>query len=323
MERYLDKCVNSIISQSYSNIEIILVNDGSIDKSGIICDQFALIDHRIKVIHKINGGLSSARNVGIQASSGEYLAFVDSDDYVDPDMIELLYNNLKKYQADISICGFYHVFPKKIKTKYTSGNIIELNEESAQKLILENHLLYDYYWNKLYKKSIFDDFKLPEGKVFEDIFTQYLLISKCNKIVFQDIAKYYYVLTANSIVRGGFRLNHMDGLEATKERMDFINVTHPNLLSFAVISHVNRAFLLLRSILSSDGHYPNEFERCRRALSDIWEKENQRMSLCLKKRVMIQVLLKHPHIFSILYRCYYQIYDILRYCIKNIKRENY
>lgn len=323
MELSLHQCVDSILSQSYQNIEIILVNDGSSDKSGAICDQYALADNRIIVIHKMNEGLSSARNAGIKASSGEFLAFVDSDDYIDPDMIELLYRNISNYQADISICGFYHVFPKKIKTKYTSGEIIECDEESAQRLILENHLLYDYYWNKLYRKHIFDNFLLPVGKVFEDIFTQYLLISRSNKIVFQDTAKYYYVLTPSSIVRGGFKLNHMDGLEATKARLDYIRIKHPKLVSLAITSHVNRALLLLRHILSADNQYPLEFEKCKKELSDIWEDKNQQLMLSMKKRVMILTLLNYPRVFSILYRQYYKLYDLLRFIIKFIKKEAY
>ena len=174
VEKYLHKCVDSIISQTYENLEIILVDDGSPDNCPQICDEYAKKDSRIRVIHKENEGISATRNTGIQAAQGEYIGFIDSDDYVAPQMFEKLYNAIKKHDADISICNFYYtddngnILDKDdirlpIKDEYISGNKV-----LSEKFFMDKRHYWIVPWNKLYRREVLKNVKYPVGKVHED-----------------------------------------------------------------------------------------------------------------------------------------------------------
>ncbi|EGO6689884.1 glycosyltransferase, partial [Enterococcus faecalis] len=152
VEKYLEKCVRSILAQTFTDFELILVDDGSPDSSGAMCDQFAEQDQRVKVIHKENGGLSDARNAGIEIATGEYLGFVDSDDYIADDMYELLYTNIVKEDADLSICGIYDVYEGKEPVEKQQQYIV-LDKVAAMKMILEAKVVSVHAVNKLYKKE--------------------------------------------------------------------------------------------------------------------------------------------------------------------------
>ncbi|EME3187758.1 glycosyltransferase, partial [Enterococcus faecalis] len=154
VEKYLEKCVRSILAQTFTDFELILVDDGSPDSSGAMCDQFAEQDQRVKVIHKENGGLSDARNAGIEIATGEYLGFVDSDDYIADDMYELLYTNIVKEDADLSICGIYDVYEGKepIVKSLIQGTF---SREEALLLILQGNIISVHAVNKLYKRKLF------------------------------------------------------------------------------------------------------------------------------------------------------------------------
>lgn len=200
VEKYLHKCINSIINQTYKNLEIILIDDGSTDNSGKICDEYALKDNRIKVIHKENGGLSSARNAGLDICSGDYIGFVDSDDYIAEDMYEYLYVNFKKNNADVAMCNFYNVFENRIEKSF-SINDFDLSE---QETMLSINLKYAYnafiaVWNKLYKKTIIKSIRFPLNKCSEDSAILIDWILKTKKMSYTSNASYYYVRRVNSL----------------------------------------------------------------------------------------------------------------------------
>ncbi|MGN2337052.1 glycosyltransferase family 2 protein [Clostridium cagae] len=223
VEKYLIRCVESIQKQTYKNLEIILVDDGSPDSCGKMCDELAKKDKRIKVIHKVNGGLSDARNVGIEVAKGEYLAFVDSDDWLDLDMIELLYNLCEQRDAEIAECSYRNLYMDGIieETRCTAEII-----EADSLLALEGMLDWKYFkpvaWNKLYKKSVFKDVRYPKGKIHEDEFTTYKYIYNANKIVYVDVSKYNYDRRrVDSITGEDFREANLYASLAFRERVDF------------------------------------------------------------------------------------------------------
>ena len=150
VEPYLRKCIDSILIQSYRDLEIILVDDGSPDNCGAICDEYAEKDKRIKVIHKKNGGLSDARNAGLDIATGEYIGFVDSDDWVMPDMYEYLYKAVKEYDADMSVCGYYDYWGKTISGRYCQDIQVYKGQEGIKALL--DLKFGNYVWNKLYKR---------------------------------------------------------------------------------------------------------------------------------------------------------------------------
>ena len=200
VEQYLDRCVKSLLQQTYKNLEIILVDDGSPDRCGQMCDNYAKLDSRVLVIHKENGGLSDARNTGLCSASGKYIGFIDSDDWVAPDMFEVLYNGLIGNNADISICGYYKVQDNVVYSKYIENAVVYSKQEALQELLLDNKIE-NYAWNKLYKSSLFtDDIKYPIDKHFEDVGTTYKLFMNAETIVVLPEIKYFYFRHPNSIV---------------------------------------------------------------------------------------------------------------------------
>ena len=218
VELYLKECIESVIGQSYKNLEIILVDDGSTDQSPYICDEYAKIDSRIKVIHKKNGGLSDARNVGIQASSGAYIALVDSDDLIAQSFIEELYECCIKSNAMIAVCAY---------SKFSNEDeiIISNNQGNAQ-IISGRELVKQIYrgqagkfgfvaWNKLYSRKLFDSVQYPFGRIYEDTFTTYKLFLNSNQIALLNKSLYFYRIRPESIMSARVSLKKIkDGVDA-------------------------------------------------------------------------------------------------------------
>ncbi len=202
-ERYIRKCVNSIQNQTYKNLEIILVNDGSKDNSKNIMNQLAKEDSRIKVIHKQNAGVTAARLDGIKKASGEYIGFVDSDDVIEKDMYEILLDNMLKYNADISHCGYQMVFPDGRKNQfYGTGKIKKQSCEVGQIDLLEGDIIEPGLCNKLYRKQLFDGLDMDLSiKINEDLLMNFYLFQKSKKSVFYDVCKYHYLVREGSTSR--------------------------------------------------------------------------------------------------------------------------
>lgn len=233
VEKYIHQCIDSIINQTYKNIEIILVDDGSPDSCGSICEEYAKKDVRVKVIHKRNGGLSDARNEGLKIAKGKYIGFVDSDDYIKEDMYEYLYNLIIENQAEISTCGFFLKYENEEKIVESKNNpkskILCNNKEGIRRLLVQNKVQ-NYAWNKLYKKSLFDDIEYPKGKKMEDLGTTYKLFSKAKKVVLGEEFKYIYRQRIDSITGTLDTKFLIDNFELAKERYDFINKKFPDLI---------------------------------------------------------------------------------------------
>ncbi|MCQ2520960.1 MAG: glycosyltransferase [Lachnospiraceae bacterium] len=220
VEKYLKKCVKSIINQTYSNIEIILVNDGSTDGCGDICDELAKQDDRIKVIHKENGGLSDARNCGIEASIGDWLVFIDGDDFIHPRMIERLQQLVKQYDCDMGACGFQPVYENAdIQDDAPSQDypihFYETDEIYKQFGRLEITLA----WNKIYKRSLFDNIRYPKGHLHEDEFIIHHLAGECKRFVFTEEKLYYYLTRDGSIMSKVSKQRIEDIVYALKDRI--------------------------------------------------------------------------------------------------------
>ena len=216
VEPYIKRCVQSIIEQSYKNIEIILVDDGSPDKSGEICDEFSKKDERIKVIHKPNGGLSDARNAGLKIAKGEYIGFVDSDDYIENDMFECLYKLCTENKAQISIVSYYEYYNGKLISVRKNDKLEKFNKTEAIKELLIDSKIQSYAWNKLFKRELFDGIIFPTNKNFEDIATTLLLFEKAEKVVLLEEPKYHYLRRNDSII----------GKKNYKTYNDYLNVTY-------------------------------------------------------------------------------------------------
>lgn len=221
VEEYLPECIESLINQTYKNIEIILVDDGSKDNCGSICDEYAKKDNRIIVIHKENGGLSDARNKGIDISKGEYLTFVDSDDVVSTQFIEKLYKMILENNCEIAICDYI-----RFENEIPKDENIQVEVETVSNLeiltrVYDENVKMIVAWNKIYKKELFEQIRYPVGKINEDQFTTYKVIYNANKIAVSNEKMYYYRSNPNSIMGSNFNEKRLQVLEALEERMQF------------------------------------------------------------------------------------------------------
>lgn len=216
VKSYLKKCVDSVINQTYKDLEIILVDDGSTDGSSEICDQYKTIDSRIKVIHKKNGGLSDARNCGIDISKGEYITFLDSDDWVDENIYKILYDALKKYDVNISICKLKQVCSEDEKLDVSKDNIIIYSSlELSKKLYYNNNTIIQIVGacNKLYKKNVFKNKRFPYGKFYEDGFLIPILLNEAKNVAYIDKELLYYRQREGSITHKKFSEKTLECIE--------------------------------------------------------------------------------------------------------------
>jgi len=199
-EPFLRKCLKSLINQTYKNIEIIVINDGSPDNSGAICDAFAKEDNRIKVIHQANKGLCGARNAGIAIATGEYFGFVDADDWVDLDMFEYLLSNAKKYDSDITVCPYYRVMKNKTTFSKVDEKVHIYDRKQAIEEMITKFSRRPLPCNRIYKKDIFEQIMFPEGHYYEGTYVMHKMFALCERIVFLSDPKYYYLKNSSSIV---------------------------------------------------------------------------------------------------------------------------
>lgn len=242
VSKYLDRCIMSIVRQNYKNIEILLIDDGSTDDSGTKCDDWGKKDHRIKVLHKQNGGLSSARNVGICNMTGEYVMFVDSDDIISQDIVSVLYMACIKHNADISICDVVHVFDENIPSFQCEESTIEYTAEDAICEMWYQTSFLPSAWAKLYKREIFQGIRFTEGRLYEDIDIMHEVFWKSQKIVFTDAKLYGYVHREGSITTKAFSKKDLDILIIVKKMMAFV-ADKSNYLKDAAESYATSAAL--------------------------------------------------------------------------------
>lgn len=263
VEKYLNKCLDSIIGQTYRNLEIILVDDGSTDDSGAICDVYREKDARVRVVHQKNQGLSGARNTGINIANGELLGFVDSDDYIIENMYERLLEVLLKNDAQISICDCECIMEagEEISHQEYPKLVTEvLNKEQAfQRLDGFSYPYWKYVtaWNKLYRKHLFDELRYPVGKKNEDEFIAHILISKAERLAVISEPLYMYVQRADSIMGGSQKKKHMDAVYALKERCDFFLELNYKKLYKATL---RMAYLIFKEILCEQKNMGVEFK---------------------------------------------------------------
>lgn len=250
VEKYLRKCIDSIINQTYSNLEIILVDDGSPDDCGKICDEYANNDNRIRVIHKENGGLSDARNKGIELATGKFIAFVDSDDYVSVDYIEYMYNMIRETNSKLAICKVKVVWKNDSSFRDNSDDVRVLTTEEAFKNLLFQHGIEVAAYGKLYERKVFDDIKFPKGKVYEDTAIMYKIINKYDKVAFGNKECYFYIARVGSISKHkSYNQSEEIYIKHTDEMLEYINKFFPSLTDGINRYYVYSRFRILRMLM--------------------------------------------------------------------------
>jgi len=250
VEPYLRKCLESVLGQTYKDMEIILVDDGSPDNCGAICDEYAARDTRVQVIHKANGGVSSARNAGLAAAAGEWIGWVDSDDWIEPDMYEYMLKHAMECDADIAVCGRFERYRDKCVCRGWNHEQV-LDTESALELLLKNDVMQNYLCDKLWRHMLFDDIVFPEGRTFEDIAVMHRLFMRAHQVVCLPEAKYNYLQHSDSIVGNQSLENRINHYQAAKLRLNEMGSQWPQ------FRHLLEAQCVASSIMIWGSAYAN------------------------------------------------------------------
>lgn len=247
VEPYLERCIQSILSQTYTNLEIILVDDGSPDRCGEICDRYAREDSRIRVFHKENGGVSDARNYGVEQSSGKYISFIDADDYISPDYYFYLLSLLKKYDADISCCCIENT--SRESTKFDENmdfpeEVLFTGVEACRELMGRYYDILVVVWGKIYKSEIVKQYSFPLGKRYEDeaIICSYLYSAK--NIVIGNRRLYAYYQNPNSFMHNQSTSRHLDIAWVLEQRAEFFEKHHEKKLAKISWNHVLNKYII-------------------------------------------------------------------------------
>lgn len=250
-ELYLERCVDSIISQTYQKLEIILVDDGSTDSSGEICDAYGKEDIRVKVVHKENGGAATSRNRGLEIAGGQYIGFVDSDDYIAIDMYESMYKYLNE-DTDIVTCGRSLVYPPKSsglkRNIFCAIQATKYNRDQAICELLKGTVFAYGVCEKLYRKELFNNITFPNGKSSEDLPVTYSLFKKCRNIVNIGEAKYFVFQRSNSISRSEFTFRKMDNIFFRRDILLDIKKEYPQFKEIAEAGYINGVLTRLLEI---------------------------------------------------------------------------
>lgn len=251
VEQYLRKCLDSILEQTYPHLQIIIVDDGSPDRSGDIADQYAKQDSRIQVIHQENKGLSGARNTGIQHATGEYTVYLDSDDWLEHFAIEKLVWLTQKYEADIVQSNFYYAYEHEQLVDYRYQQADDppqvLNQQQAMKELVVNQKLKNFAWGKLYKTELIKNIPFQEGRLFEDVLWAYLVVKKAERVVLDAEPLFYYLQRETSIT-ADYSPRNLDFIKGLKERHQRITADSPELIPLSN-KEILRATLLHHQLL--------------------------------------------------------------------------
>ena len=241
VEKYLDKCIASVVGQTYQNLQIILIDDGSADRSPAICDNWKEQDPRITVIHQPNGGLSRARNAGLKIATGEFVGFVDSDDWIEPQMVETLLSALQETDADIAVGGFEGFAEDSksityVKSKSTKRSLYS-TEEALKRLLLLRGFIRNFVWNKLYRRTVLSGVAFPEGRLYEDVTWTAQVIGNAKSLVCVEQIFYHYLHRPDSLSHDDrqFIRRLEDELELTELRLDYIHRHYSSLDKFAIL----------------------------------------------------------------------------------------
>lgn len=279
VEQYLRRCVDSILEQKFQDYELILVNDGSIDGCGGLCDLYGSQHSNVRVIHKPNGGLSSARNAGLDVAEGEYIVFVDSDDYIHQEMIGTLHELARIHSSDIVMCNYVRtneeqisqVLPTEVPEVYHYTNLQAidrlLNVDEDHQSGKKNGLHWVLAWNKLYKRHLFNDLRYKDGVLFEDVHIIHRLLYKCSKITYIPQPLYYYYQRPESIVNSTFTIRKADKAYALEDRAIFLrSIGKAHLYRRSLKTYLDMFYWYYYKAVQECAHEKEEIAKLKRSL---------------------------------------------------------
>lgn len=303
IEDYIGRCLDSIISQTYKNLEIIVVDDGSRDYTGEILDNYAKKDRRIKVIHKENGGVSSARNKGIEAAEGDYIGFIDGDDLIEPEMYKTLVDLLEEENADIAHCGYQMVFPDRIDYYHNTGKKKIQTTEEGLKDLLSGEMIEPGLVNKLYKKELIKNCRLNETvKINEDLLMNYQLFKLSQKSVYYDITPYSYMIRSSSDTGANSLITKRE------DSLRVLNQIKDDCINNNLLSIIYKRYIYLLMAICRDGLKDKSYMKYQKKQRKQLKKELKTdvFKSCIPKKLKYMSLFScyFPHIMKIIYKMY-------------------
>jgi glycosyltransferase involved in cell wall biosynthesis len=306
VEHFIHECIESILNQTFSDFELILVNDGSTDQSGSICNEFAKKDTRVTVIHKKNGGQSSARNRGIDTAKGEYIGFVDSDDWIHQDMYKILHNYAIEKDVDIAACNLMQYNKDSIGHLYSNNTTDEIfDKPSAMHELYLNERLTFSPCNKLYKKELFKGIRFKEGSILEDMDFAYKVINIANKVYYTGQALYFYRYNEKSTMRKGFSKNRLDEFEVRKDMYLFYSKNYPEIANEVYAEWFLTGVMLYINIEkyfdNEKKHYEYLIKMDRAKLTPLLTNSYYNR----KKKLLLSLAIISPKLLVIFYRLYW------------------
>jgi glycosyltransferase involved in cell wall biosynthesis len=300
VEKYLRKCIDSILGQMFTDFELILVDDDSPDESPAICEDYKQRDSRIVLVHKENGGLSDARNVGLDIARGQYLGFVDSDDYVAPNMYETLISVMEDSNSDMVICDNYRVSSESITIQNWLGEPRTFDRDEAMYAILTD-TIGSQAWNKVYKKDLFAEIRYPKGRLYEDLATTYKYVHRCSKVTYTKVPLYYYTIRGDSISYSSHADRNGHIFLGFKERYEFAKVEYPQFADDCLKLVMEHGLLACyHAILDGDDA---RFQDIRRYLRQQWGYILGSKRTPTKRKAQAMLLLFSSNLYYALVKC--------------------
>lgn len=276
VELYLNRCIDSILKQTFEDFEVILIDDGSTDRSGRICDEYAETDARIQAVHKDNSGVADTRNKGLEIVKTEYITFIDADDYVDSHYLETLYRLMKKYDGDLVI-SYHNVLQENGGRRLKSGNSTDqtvfgeaiVSKAEVYKAMLGNEGMITSVWGKLYHRDLFQTVRYPIGEIYEDMSVISKIVERSRRIVAASYRGYYYIQRTGSITHGTPSLEHMVLLHNEEQLMHLIQDKYPEIEGIAKRHYFWSCFYLLH-LLITESKYEPEIKELRDKIRADW-----------------------------------------------------
>lgn len=302
LENYIERCLKSIQSQTYRNIEIIVVDDGSIDGSWNVIKRIAKEDNRIIPIHKENGGVSSARMLGLANANGEWIGFVDGDDEIEEDMYEVLINNAFECNADISHCGYKMIFNDGRITSFYDTKVKKIQDNTTGVIdLLEGDLIEPGLWNKLYKKSLFEDIELDTNiKINEDLLLNYYLFKNSQLSIFEDLTKYHYIIRDNSASRS--KLNDYKIYDPIRVKEIILNDSNSEIKEIAYKVYLRTIIYVIDGLIIENTH---EHDLQIKELIDLLKKNRNSIKYLNRKLKLSAYMISYLNpVYKLLYRLY-------------------
>lgn len=296
-EKYIDACLQSILGQSFTDFELLLINDGSTDESALICSRYQNLDKRVILINKANGGVSSARNLGLSKATGKYIGFIDSDDTIEPDMYEILIRNIENKDADVSVCRLKTIFPDKVNAPAEEEGVVLLNRAQAMSLFLKEQLDMSAN-NKIYKAELAKSV-LFTGSINEDILYLGKIFLKAETTCFENVVKYNYIVRDNSVSVRQFNIRYLETISVSSQIEEMVRRELPECLAEAQAFDVTANISLLNLLLLfGNDNYEQAYQQVKNKLKAYGSFINSNPAVRRKHKIAYNLFSLSPWLYT-------------------------